>query len=99
MPRRDGVLAKASLGFAIAAALAGLVLVYSSSSLMDDVHRFEGSSRAWAVAGMVLVLGLAALCFFESYRFFRFFRSDEVRQHYYTKSRLREIKRNQARRT
>jgi hypothetical protein len=92
MDRNDGVLAKGSLVFAVLAALAGVVFVGASFSLADDLRRFGADLRTETIVGIAVVLGLAAFCFFEAYRFYRFFQSPRIRQRYYAKSRLRRIK-------
>ena len=97
MDHNDGVLAKGSLLFAVLAALAGVVLLGASFNLVDDLRRFGDELRTQTIVGLVVVLGLAAFCFFEAYRFYRFFQFPRIRQRYYAKSRLRRIKQTKAR--
>jgi drug/metabolite transporter (DMT)-like permease len=94
MDRNDGVLAKGSLVFAVLAALAGIVLIVATSSLADDLRRLGKELRTQTIVGLVVVLSLAAFCFFEAYRFYRFFQSPGIRHRYYAKSRLRRLKQN-----
>jgi len=71
---------------AVLAGLAGLILVGSSFSLMDDLRRFADGARTEAIIGLAVVLGASAVCFFEAYRFYRFFASPEVRDRYYART-------------
>jgi hypothetical protein len=88
MERGDNVLAGASLLFAILAGIAGLVLLFAAGRL-DGYFGIPGEPKEHEWVAAAVVLGLAMLCFFETYRFYRFFASPEIRDRYYA-NRLRK---------
>jgi len=57
----------------IVAAFAGIVLVGMAVKVTDDFN-LPNVARAQTIAGLVVIFGLAALSWFEAYRFVRFFR-------------------------
>ncbi len=89
MERGDTVLARASLLFAILAGIAGLVLLFAAGRL-DGYFGIPGEPREHERAAALVVLSLAIFCFFETYRFYKFFVSSEIRDRYYA-NRLRKV--------
>jgi hypothetical protein len=82
MERGDNLLARASLLFAILAGVAGMVLLFAAGRL-DGYFGILGEPREHEWVAALVVLGLAIFCFFETYRFYRFFASPEIRDRYY----------------
>jgi len=81
--------------FAVLAGFAGLVLLFASGRLVGYFGiAGEPMEHEWAGAG--LVFGLAIFCFFETYRFYRFFAHPEIRDRYYANSRSRHDERTKA---
>jgi hypothetical protein len=82
MERGHTVLARASLWFAFLAGVAGVVLLFAAARLGGYLGiRGEPREHEWGAARVVL--GLAVFCFFETYRFYRFFASSAIRDRYY----------------
>jgi hypothetical protein len=89
MERGDSVLARASLLFAILSGVAGLVLLFAAGRL-DGYFGVLGEPREHEWVAALVVFGLAMFCFFETYRFYRFFAHPEIRDRYYA-NRLRKV--------
>ena len=89
MERGDSVLARASLLFAVLSGFAGMVLLFAAARL-DGYFGVAGEPREHEWAAALVVFGLAMLCFFETYRFYRFFANPEIRDRYYA-NRLRKV--------
>jgi phosphotransferase system glucose/maltose/N-acetylglucosamine-specific IIC component len=88
MERGDSVLAGASLVIAVLAGVAGAVLLFAAGRL-DGYFGIPGEPREHEWAAALVILVMAIFCFFEAYRFYRFFASPEIRDRYYAK-RLRK---------
>ena len=82
----DNVLAAGSFVIAVLAGIAGIILVVVACRLMgwfpDTLPGREG-------VGSLIVLALSLFCFFEAYRFYRFFARPEIRDRYYACHQLR----------
>jgi len=91
MSNKDGVLPVFSLIVSVLAFFAGCVLIYASMRLASDFG-LPQVSRTQTYIGMVVVVGLAGLCFFEAYRFGAFWISPRIRSRYYARFRLRRMK-------
>ena len=84
--RGDDVLAIGSLVVAVLAGVAGIILLVVTCRLMGLFpDRLTGGD--WA--GSFIVLGLSLFCFFEAYRFYRFFARSEIRDRYYARHKSR----------
>jgi len=84
--RGDNVLGIGSLIVGVLAALAATVLLVEGCRLMGWIPSTPPYHEL--LAGMV-VLGLSAFCFFEAYRFYRFFDRPEIRDRYYARHQSR----------
>ena len=86
MERGDNVLAAGSLVVALLAEIAGIVLLVVTCRLMGLFpDRLAGPD--WV--GGFIVLALSLFCFFEAYRFYRFFARPDIRDRYYARHQLR----------
>lgn len=86
MERGDNVLAMGSLTVAVLAGLAGIILLVVACRLMGW---FPDTllGREWV--GTLVVFALSLFCFFEAYRFYRFFARPDIRDRYYARHQLR----------
>ena len=84
MERDDNVLAAGSLVIAVLAGIAGIILLVVACRLMGFPDTLLG--REWV--GSLVVFALSLFCFFEAYRFYRFFARPEVRDRYYSRHQL-----------
>jgi hypothetical protein len=73
MQQSRGILHKFALVIAIFAGLAGFIFSGMAARVSDDFNLTD-VPRLQTVIGMIVILGLAALSWFEAYRFIRFFR-------------------------
>ena len=86
MERGDNVLAAGSLLIAILAGIAGIILLVVACRLMG-MFPDTLPGREWVGALVVFVLSM--FCFFEAYRFYRFFARADIRDRYYARHQLR----------
>ncbi|MGA9981284.1 MAG: hypothetical protein WBQ08_21875 [Candidatus Sulfotelmatobacter sp.] len=89
MERGDNVLAGASLAVALLAGLAGLVLLFTTVRLLG-YFEVSGAPKEHESAAAAVIFGVAVFCFFEAYRFYRFFASPQIRDRYYARTGRRE---------
>ena len=66
-----------ALVIAIAVAFAGVVLVGMAVKVTADFD-LPDVARAQTIIGLVIILGLAGLSWFEAYRFGRFFKRERI---------------------
>jgi len=84
--RGDNVLAAGSLVIALLAGIAGVILLVVAGRLMGWFPDTP-PDREWV--GALLVFALSLFCFFEAYRFYRFFACPEIRDRYYARHQSR----------
>jgi hypothetical protein len=84
------------LFFAVLAGFAGLVMLFAAGGLIGYFAKpGEPKEHKWIAAAVAF--GLAIFCFFETYRFHRFYVSPEIRDRYYARSRLCQTRHPKAR--
>lgn len=93
MERGDNVLARSSLVIAFLSGCAGFVLLFGAARLMG-YFEMPGAPKEHESVGAAIVCALAIFCFFEAYRFYRFFASPEIRDRYYARRRQNELKKS-----
>jgi len=85
MRQSDSILAGSTFLIGIAAALAGLILLFEASKLFG-YFGMRGAPRENETTAGLVVLGLSVLCFFEAYRFCAFSLSPARRDRYYART-------------
>ncbi len=88
MERGDNVLAAGSLIVALLSGIAGIILLVVACRLMGWFPDTP-PGREVSVLGALIVLALGLFCFFEAYRFYRFFARPDIRDRYYARHQLR----------
>lgn len=84
--RENNVLAAGSHVIAVLAGIAGIILLVVACRLRGWFpDTLPG--REWV--GSLIVFALSLFCFFEAYRFYRFFARPEIRDRYYARHQLR----------
>jgi uncharacterized membrane protein len=81
MQRSNRISRTFALVIGIFAALAGVIFIGMAIKVSDDLN-LSDVPRSQTVIGIIVILALAALSWFEAYRFIRFFRITGTGNHW-----------------